>query len=164
MVGHFLAGVAALLWHPTSNRYLLLRRAPSKDVGAGVWECVTGRVNQGESFTTALHREIHEETGVTAKIEFFLGTTHFYRGASLPTNELLGVAYCCSITNPDAIRLSSEHSEMCWLEAQHAESVLQAPDPSTQWIRRLLKHAVWLNANVPEILRHQAQIHDFSLD
>ncbi|NJN55210.1 MAG: hypothetical protein HC804_10900, partial [Anaerolineae bacterium] len=48
-IGRFLGGIAALIWNPTNESYLLLCRADSKDFGAGSWECVTGRVDQGES-------------------------------------------------------------------------------------------------------------------
>jgi 8-oxo-dGTP diphosphatase len=164
MPGQFLAGIAALLWHRATDRYLVLRRAADKDFSAGVWECVTGRVEQGESFEAALHREIREETGTTAQIEFFVGTSHFYRGEPIAANELLGLAYCCSIADPDAVRLCAEHSEMRWLSAAQALDLLTAPDPSTQWSRRLIEHATWLNANVPEALRHQARQHGFGLD
>ena len=50
-VGRFLAGIGALLRRPVDGEYLLLKRAESKDYAGGTWECVTGRVNQGEGFT-----------------------------------------------------------------------------------------------------------------
>ncbi|MCP4360489.1 MAG: NUDIX domain-containing protein [Chloroflexi bacterium] len=60
-IGHFLGGIATLVWQPDTKQYLLLHRADDKDVGAGHWECVTGRVDQGESFGVAFFREVHEE-------------------------------------------------------------------------------------------------------
>ncbi|HIP70446.1 MAG TPA: NUDIX domain-containing protein, partial [Anaerolineae bacterium] len=86
-VGRFLGGIAALIWDEATDRYLLLRRAAHKDVGAGHWECVTGRVDQGESYEDALHREVQEEIGIPAQIQFIIGTTHFYRGPARPENE-----------------------------------------------------------------------------
>ena len=53
-IGRFLCGIAALIWDPATDQYLLLRRAESKDFGARSWECPTGRVDQGESFTAAV--------------------------------------------------------------------------------------------------------------
>jgi 8-oxo-dGTP diphosphatase len=96
-VGRFLGGIMALVREVENGRYLLLQRASTKDVGAGTWECVTGRVDQGESFEEALYREAQEEIGTTLQIEFILGTTHFFRGPSIPENELLGIAYACTI-------------------------------------------------------------------
>ena len=83
--GHFLAGIAAII-RRSSGVYLLLRRSSDRDVGAGVWECVTGRVNQGEGFEEALHREVTEETGLRITIETFIGLSHFYRGEASPEN------------------------------------------------------------------------------
>jgi len=54
MPGRFLAGIAALIWSPLEGKYLLLRRADDRDYAAGVWECITGRLEQGEGFEDAL--------------------------------------------------------------------------------------------------------------
>ena len=83
-IGRFCAGIGALIWSPTKEKYLLLRRSPEKDFAPGVWECVTGRVDQGERFEQALHREVREELGIQVQIEFIIGTSHFYRGDPVP--------------------------------------------------------------------------------
>lgn len=129
-VGRFICGVAALIYNPTNERYLLLRRAADKDAGAGEWECVTGRVDQGESFEAAVHREVREEIGATVRIEFIIGTTHFYRGEAKPENELLGVKYFCTITDMESVQMSLEHSEMRWLTANEIYAML----PSDHWL------------------------------
>jgi 8-oxo-dGTP pyrophosphatase MutT (NUDIX family) len=49
-VGRFLAMVGALIWRHTDGKYLLLQRSAARDVAAGQWECVTGRLEQGERF------------------------------------------------------------------------------------------------------------------
>ena len=56
-IGRFSAGVFVLLRSP-AGKYLVLKRSPEKDFAAGGWECVTGRVDQGEGFPQAVHREI----------------------------------------------------------------------------------------------------------
>jgi 8-oxo-dGTP diphosphatase len=140
VVGRFYAGVAALVRAP-DGAYLLLRRSPDKDFAPGVWECVTGRVDQGESFEQALHREVYEELRAAVQVDFMLGTTHFYRGAAEPANELLGVAYCCTLEDPSAIVVSPEHTEHCWVTAGEAAGLLAASDPSTAWIRALIERA-----------------------
>jgi len=55
-IGRFLGGVGALIWNEQDGCYLLLRRAGHRDFAAGAWECVTGRVDQGESFEQAVKR------------------------------------------------------------------------------------------------------------
>lgn len=146
-IGRFLGGVGALIWDPPRNKYLLLRRAPTKDFSAGVWECVTGRVDQGEGFIAALHREVQEEIGVRATIAYFLGTTHFYRGAPSPENELIGVVFACTVADPAAVQISGEHDDWQWVTPAQANDLLTATDASTRWTRRIIAQA--------ERIRHQ---------
>ncbi len=148
-IGSFLAGVAAVIRSPETGHYLLLRRSESKDFGGGVWECLTGRVEQGEGFEEALHREVREEIGVEVQIEHILGTTHFYRGPSTPENELVGVVYLCAMSDPDSIHISAEHSEYRWLQASQVNDLLSATDPSTRWARRVIEHAVIVYPMLP---------------
>jgi NADH pyrophosphatase NudC (nudix superfamily) len=140
-IGRFYAGIAAVIWSPETERYLLLHRSDHKDYAAGVWECLTGRVDQGEGFEDALHREVREEMGVSIRASYILGTTHFYRGTPTPGNELVGVVYLCSIDKPDSILISHEHSESRWLTAQQSLDLLSSSDPSTQWARRVIERA-----------------------
>lgn len=120
---------------------MLLERSAEKDFASGVWECVTGRVNQGEGFEDAIKREVVEELGVEAEFEYFLGTTHFYRGVEHPQNELVGIVACCSLDDSEPVRISGEHSEYRWLSAEQAYELLTAQDPSTLWMRRVIERA-----------------------
>ena len=156
-IGRFRAGIGALLWSPTKDKYLLLRRSKDKDFASGVWECVTGRVDQGESFEDAVYREVQEELGMQVQIEFILGTTHFYRGDEIPENELLGVIYCCSIDDPDSISISAEHSEYRWVAADEAYDFLSAMDPSTQWIRKVIERAEVVRTFLPRLFDFHRQ-------
>ncbi len=162
-IGRFCGGIGALLWYPPDHTYLLLRRSLGKDFGGGVWECVTGRVDQGEGFEDALRREVAEEVGVEIQIEFIVGTTHFYRGEAKPENELIGVTYCCSITDPGAIRLSAEHDAYRWVSAAQADDMLTADDPGTRWIRRVIERAEAMQGLIPPALRLWHQRHGLEL-
>lgn len=152
-VGRFQGGIAAIIYHPQNKTYLLLKRAAERDFGGAEWESVTGRVQQGESFEAALHREVQEELGVSVQIEFMVGTTHFYRGAPQPQNELLGVKYICTITNPENIQLSHEHSEFRWLTADEVYALL----PLDHWLRQSIQRAErirqFLPAELVEVFR-----------
>jgi 8-oxo-dGTP diphosphatase len=152
-VGRFLAGVGALVLDPGSDSYLLLRRSEEKDFAAGAWECVTGRLDQGEGFEDALHREIYEELGVEAELLFMVGTTHFYRGDPRPENELVGLVYCVTISDRAAIRLSEEHSEFRWLTAAQAAEFVPGSHPSERWLLHLIEQAEELRAVLsPQLL------------
>lgn len=131
--GRFLGGIAAVIWD-RDGRYLLLRRSSRKDYGAGEWECVTGRVDQGESYTQALHREVLEEIGCRVQIEFLIGTTHFYRGEVVPDNELLGVVFGCTLLDDCFPVHGEEHAEMLWAGIEQIETML----PADHWLLRVI--------------------------
>ena len=157
-VGRFNAGIAAIIYARETSQYLLLRRSELKDYAPGAWECVTGRVEQGEGFENALHREVREELGIDVSVEYLLGTTHFYRGSPSPENELVGVVYLCSVPEPSSIHIGAEHSECRWLEAQQATDLLTPGDPSTQWARRVIQRAEVIRPLLPgSLLDYQRQ-------
>ncbi len=157
-IGRFYAGIAAVIWAPTTEQYLLLRRSEGKDFGRGIWECVTGRVDQGEGFEDALRREVSEELGVQVQVEYILGTTHFYRGTAIPENELVGVVYLCALPDPASISISAEHSEYKWLRFDEALAQLLASDPSTQWIYRVIERAEVIRTQLPkELIQFQQE-------
>jgi len=147
--GRFLAGIAGLIQN-RKGAYLLMKRASSRDFGSGVWECVTGRVNQGEGFEEALHREVAEETGLRVHIETIVGLSHFYRGNADPENELQGVAFACTIVGDERVIRSSEHSEQRWMTADEALRFLTSTDPGTIWLRKTIERAEALRAIQPE--------------
>lgn len=135
--GRFQCGVAAIIYHPSTKTYLLLRRADARDFGGGEWESVTGRVDQGESFEAALHREVWEELQAQIQLDFILGTSHFYRGDPVPENELLAVKYACTIAEREAIQVSAEHSEYRWLTAEEIYAFL----PAAHWLYQSIQRA-----------------------
>jgi 8-oxo-dGTP diphosphatase len=150
-IGRFFAAAGALVRRPADGKYLLLRRAAEKDFAAGTWECVTGRVDQGEGFTDAVLREVHEELGVSAHIDFIVGTMHFYRGEARPENELVGVQYCCSIEDPQAITMSEEHAEHRWVTPEEAREFL----PAAHWLVDVIDRAEAMRAlSSPELLAY----------
>ena len=157
-VGRFIAGIAAVLWREDDNTYLILRRSAQKDHGAGHWETVTGRVDQGESYIEALHREVKEETGLAIKLEFVIGCTHFYRGESVPENELLGVIFCCTTLTPDALVRSDEHDAHKWVTLAE----VQAMFPADNWLRRSLERADLMNRLLPADLQATMQAEGYA--
>jgi len=149
-IGRFLAGVGALIWDPDCDKYLLLRRADYRDFQQGAWECVTGRVDQGEDFEQALHREVREEIDIEVQVEFIVATTHFFRGEAKPENELLGVIYGCTIKNQAQVNFGLEHSEALWVTMEEAFAFL----PQKHWLRSVMQRAETMKANLPDGLRN----------
>lgn len=152
-IGRFIGGVGALVWSPRLDKYLLLRRSGEKDFASGIWECVTGRVDQGEGFEDALLREVREELGVEVELELILGTTHFYRGAATPENELIGVVCLVSLDDPQSIRVSLEHSEARWMSAAEIYALLETDHASSRWMRGVIERAEALKEIASPALR-----------
>lgn len=137
MIGRFIAGISAIVYVPKRQQYLLLRRSASKDFGVGHWECVTGRVDQGEGFPEAALREVREELGIDVTLDFLIDTVHFYRGETLPENELLGVVYHCTYDESEPFTMSDEHDAFSWVTAVEAHEFL----PSGHWLLPYLDQA-----------------------
>lgn len=163
-IGRFLGGVGALIVNPEDETYLLLKRSMTKDFAPGVWECVTGRVDQGEGFDEALVREVQEEIGVEVVPAYILGTTHFYRGTAVPENELIGIIYLCMLTDSTPITISQEHDEYRWLTGPQALAMLTADDATTTWTRRLIQKAELIRGELPEKLLKINRKTGFSLE
>ena len=147
-VGRFLAGIGALIRDPETGRYLFLRRAKSKDFEPNAWECVTGRVDQGESFEQALQREVQEEVGFAVTIDFIIGTSHFYRGEHRPENELLGVLYRCTPRDGHIVQTSTEHDRFVWLTYAEARERFQR-QAENEWLVRTLEWAETMQQQLP---------------
>lgn len=153
-VGRFLGGIAALIYHPLTKTYLVMRRAGHRDFLPGSWDCVTGRVDQGEGFEEALHREVMEETGATVQIDFVIDTSHFYRGEPGPDTELLAVRYACSIPEREAVVIEAEHTEMHWLTAEE----LYALVPPTNWLHEIVRAAEFIRGQLsPDLAEYYRQ-------
>jgi 8-oxo-dGTP pyrophosphatase MutT (NUDIX family) len=147
-IGRFYAMVGALIRKKDSDKYLVLRRSADKDVGAGEWECITGRVDQGEGFPEALQREVMEELGVQVEPDFILRTSHFYRGERVPENEMVGVIYACTLEDPDSIQISWEHSEVRWVNPDEAADMLR----EGHWLAKLIRRDDSMRSLIPDEL------------
>ena len=147
--GRFQAMVGVLLWRQEDGKFLVLQRSPERDWAAGKWECPSGRLQQGEGFLEAVHREALEETGLEVRIECLLGTAHFYRGTAQPENEMIGVNFGCSVDDATGFVMSDEHSDYRWISAEEAKSLFPYPD----FMGRMIARAARFQALMPLQLR-----------
>ena len=149
-IGRFMVGIAALIQNPNDGTYLILRRAAGRDAGAGHWECVTGRVDQGEGFEEAVHREVREELGVAARVstDFVVGTSHFFRGEAVIENEIVGVIFRCTVQDLAVIQPGAEHDEWRWVTADEAAAML----PDDHWLLRSIRRAEAIQRLMPPAL------------
>jgi 8-oxo-dGTP diphosphatase len=73
------------------------------------WEMPGGQVEQGESLTQALEREIREEAGVTIKVGSLTG---IYSNVKPPTKVIFG--FLCAYVSGD-LTTSDESPETAWV-------------------------------------------------
>lgn len=89
------------LWHKSAHVFLfdssgrlhIQRRASTKDLYAGCWDCSVGEhLTPGEGFADAAHRGLHEELGVTGVALSAIGPVRESRidlpGQDMRDNEL----------------------------------------------------------------------------
>ena len=152
-VGRYLAGIFALIWNPALEKYLILQRSESKDHAAGVWECVSGRVDQGEGFAEALQREALEELGINIQFEYMLGSVHFYRGPKIPEYEMVGVVCLCTLVGLEDIQISAEHAQYRWVNEIEMDSLYAVEKTRAQFIHALIQRAERVRKLMPPDLQ-----------
>lgn len=106
--------VAAVFTRERANtsEILIFRRA-GHEIGAGKWEFPGGKVEDGESDSQALHREIMEELNIPVKAGPLLG--HILHPYPQITIDLY--AYLVSFNPHDKITLV-DHDQMIWVNQQ----------------------------------------------
>jgi dATP pyrophosphohydrolase len=99
-------------------KFLLLKRSSDNEVHPGIWQIVTGRIEENEkAFETAL-RELKEETGLKVKRFFVLPkVTEFYTYQNDSVNII--PLFLAEVEYKDAV-ISDEHSESGWFEINEA--------------------------------------------
>ena len=109
--GAHVVAVAALIVR--AGRVLSLRRAPDNLAGPGLWETVSGRVEQGEQPRDALRREIAEECGLEVELE----TRPFTAYAATRRDKPMIVILYRARYMAGEVKLSAEHDDHAWLSA-----------------------------------------------
>lgn len=107
--GQHLVAVAALVFR--EGRVLSMRRAATKDAGAGLWETLSGRVQRGESPLAAVQREIDEECGLQVTID----PRPFEAYAATRAGEPMVVIVYRARYEAGEVRMSEEHDAFAWL-------------------------------------------------
>jgi len=83
---------------------VLMLRSPRRD-----WEFPGGQVEEGESLTDALRREILEETGVTVSVGALVGVY------SNVKSHIVMLDFLCDYVGGD-LKTSAESPEVAWVE------------------------------------------------
>jgi 8-oxo-dGTP pyrophosphatase MutT (NUDIX family) len=122
---------------------LLLHRVPGRTY-PGLWQCVTGRLEQGERIVAGALREVVEETGFgPPEIEAVFETDIVNLFHERAVDGLMTEAVFAARVRPDAaVELSDEHDDLRWLTPAAAHELVIWPA-----YHRAIEQVEWLAAN-----------------
>ena len=120
---------------------LLIRRAPDR-IFPGLWQCVTGSIEPGETVPQAAMREVREETGLGPEgIEAFYDLDQVAPFFDEGPDAVVVSAIFAARVRPDAeARASHEHDALRWVPAEEAPALAIWPSyaESVRRVRTLL--------------------------
>jgi 8-oxo-dGTP diphosphatase len=111
----FYVAIGALI--EKDEQFLVLRRSQEKDVGANLWEFITGRLEEEEDPTLGVLREVKEEVDLDVEVIMPINTSFFYRGSK--EYPMIFIVYWCKYLKGE-IKLSWEHTEYKWISLDEA--------------------------------------------
>ena len=87
----------------------------------GYWDFPKGRLEKGETALEAAHRELYEETGLTAVFHPDFSRDLYYRFKS-PDGDLISktVTYFVGKSDSEVVQISFEHKGHVWLPFKEA--------------------------------------------
>lgn len=103
--------------------FLLIKRADNDSLFPGVWQMVTGSINENEKAFETAWREIQEETGLIP-IKFWIApnVNSFYN--QLKDNINLIPVFAAQVESNCKVTLSNEHSDYKWVNKDEAKQML----------------------------------------
>ncbi|MFF1878594.1 (deoxy)nucleoside triphosphate pyrophosphohydrolase [Leifsonia sp. NPDC058230] len=113
------------------GRVLACRRSPLKD-SAGLWEFPGGKVEEGESASASLVREISEELGVVVEVGELLDRSVTGVGG----RDIALSCYFATLTGPRPTS-STDHDRMLWARIPELSALDWSP-PDLPAVRRLV--------------------------
>jgi 8-oxo-dGTP pyrophosphatase MutT (NUDIX family) len=122
---------------------LLIRRAQGR-MYPGLWQCVTGRLETGETITAGALREVAEETGLAGgDIEAFFETdiVNWFHESSVD-GLWSEVVFAARVRADATVVISDEHDDLRWCSPAEAHELV--PWPS---YHRAIEQVEWLLAN-----------------
>jgi len=106
--------------------FLLLQRAPEEKIYPGIWQMVSGSIQDGERAVDAAIREFREETALhPLRLWVVPHVSTFYDPDYDATN--LSPLFAAEVASTDVLVLSEEHQRHEWLSYEQARTRLVWP-------------------------------------
>lgn len=105
----YVVAVAAIILR--EGKVLAMRRAATKNAGAGLWETLSGRVALGEEPLETVKREILEESSLNVEVEAQPFTVYQAKRKNVP---MVVIVYRAKYLSGKVV-LSEEHDAYAWL-------------------------------------------------
>ena len=128
----FALAVRILLFNE-HGQILLLQRSQRSKTNPGKWELPGGKIDTGESFDTALNREILEETGLFVQIHHAAGTAE----QQVPNWHVIHLVLTGTIKS-GIVRISDEHEAFQWVKIDGMGDLLLADWFADYYFKTLL--------------------------
>lgn len=108
-------------WNSEKNNYefLVLKRSDDVLKYPGIWQVITGIIEENETALQCVIREVQEETTLRVKDIWVLPyVTHFFNVIkdSISAAPVFGIL----INEDEQVKISSEHQDYQWLELEQA--------------------------------------------
>jgi len=106
--------------------FLLLRRSKEEKIYPGIWQFVSGSIEEGEKASFAALRELDEETAIKPSAFW---VTPFVNSFYDPSWDSLNLTplFAAQVSAGEEPKLSSEHSQWGWFLYEDALSMLPWP-------------------------------------
>ena len=118
----------------SNKRVLLLKRASRESFLPNLWELPSGKVDQGEDLSTALTREVFEETGLSIGSGRYIG--HFdYKSKSGQATRQFNFLITYDLDKSQVKLNAEEHDEYVWTSDF---------SPCTPQVQEMIKRAILL--------------------
>lgn len=116
--------VEAHIFRETENgiEFLLLKRAADQ-IYPGVWQMVSGKINDNEKAFETSVREIKEETGLAPEKMWVAPKVNSFYSAVSDTICLIPV-FAAQVAKDSNVIISAEHSECTWVNPREAKELL----------------------------------------
>jgi 8-oxo-dGTP diphosphatase len=107
-----------ILIFDSDKNFLLLKRSLNSKGNPGRWEPPGGKIDPGESFDTAILREVAEETGLITSIQHVAGTAE----SELPKLKIIHLILEGKLESGQ-VHLSDEHTDFAWVNLEKLKSL-----------------------------------------